>query len=155
MNLFDRFVIKLRNFSPIKLALFVLCIEFIQSVVFSFLFPGVKGLQVNSLFEKIMITIILAPIVETYLTQQLIIELALKWSKGKTIPALLLSAAAFGLMHYYALAYMCKTFLSGLLFGTLYITLRENKNKAFLYVALTHASFNLIVTVFNYIIALS
>ena len=86
--------------------------------------------------------IILAPVLETLISQALIIEL-FKKRFGNTI-TILISASFFGLMHYYSLAYIINTFFVGIIFAYAYIIYQEKNKKPFWVVCSIHALRNLI-----------
>jgi len=151
MNLYNSFLTKLNKQSAAKLILGCLIIEITSSFIFSNLFPhgGSNGFKFDSMLEQIALAVFLAPIAETYFIQYLIITTILKYSKGNTLLALLISAIVFGLSHYYSIPYIVKTFFAGLTFGTLFLSQKPNFNKAFIYVLITHASYNLFAVIMN------
>jgi hypothetical protein len=150
IQVFNDFLDNLKKLRPLKLCSIILLIEIIQSLIFVQLFPSVKGYQFANDFEKFLLLLILGPLAETYLFQQLIIRTLFNYFKISLPVSMLVSAIFFGLTHPYGLLYIAKTFISGLLFGTIYLALFDNINKAFLWVALTHASYNLFTICYNY-----
>ncbi len=151
MLLLNNFINRLQLFHPIKLGIICFFIEILNSLIFAFVFPDVKGGEFVNIYEEIIVAGLVAPLVETYFIQHLVIQNVLKYSKGNSLLAWILSAIVFGLAHTYSVVYVAKTFVSGLIFGILYLTLAESTNKAFLYVAATHSAFNFFAISINHL----
>ncbi|TXT28542.1 MAG: CAAX amino terminal protease [Chitinophagaceae bacterium] len=151
MLVINKFISRLEKISPIRLGIIFLFLEIINSYIFAFLFPDVKGSDFENIYEELFVVVLFAPLIETYLIQHLVIKNVLKYSNNNLLLALLLSAIVFGLAHTYSIIYVVKTFISGLIFGILYLTMRKNSEKAILYVAVTHAVFNLFAITINHL----
>ena len=93
----------------------------------------------SSISQEILFGIILAPIVETFIFQFLIIETL----KNKLAPLYVcfVSALIFGLTHSYNLFYFLFGLFGGLTFAYLYY-LGKSKIRGFLLVLITHALYN-------------
>ncbi len=92
--------------------------------------------------EAFWVAVIFAPLVETYLIQYLVIKNVHKWT-GIYWIAVLASAVIFGALHTYSVPYMIVTFLSGIVYGIIYVVLALRGKDPFVYIALTHALHNL------------
>jgi membrane protease YdiL (CAAX protease family) len=92
--------------------------------------------------EVFWVAVIFAPLVETYLIQYLVIKNVHKWT-GIYWIAVLASAIIFGALHTYSVPYMILTFLSGIIYGIIYVVLALRGKDPFVYIALTHALHNL------------
>ncbi len=151
MKLYKSLLLKLSRYSALKLILICLLIEISTSFIFSKLFPhgGSTGYEFESFAEEIALAVFIAPIIETYLIQYLIITTVLKYSKQNNLLALFISAIIFGLSHYYSIPYIMKTFFAGLTFGTLFLSQMPDFKKGFIYVWITHAAYNLFAVIMN------
>ena len=98
--------------------------------------------------------IILAPIIETFLCQFLLLELTLivmEESRHKYSVSIFISGLIFGVLHIYNLGYMIALIILGWLFSFIYIFYKKSKRlNPFLAVLLTHSIYNLIVLVKDY-----
>ena len=92
--------------------------------------------------EAFWIGVIFAPLLETYLIQYLVIKNVHKWT-GIYWIAVLASAIIFGASHTYSVPYMILTFLSGIVYGIIYVVLALRGKDRFVYITLTHALHNL------------
>ncbi|MGM0408085.1 MAG: CPBP family intramembrane glutamic endopeptidase [Bacteroidota bacterium] len=104
-----------------------------------------KGLE--SIIEQLIFGVLIVPLIETLLFQSLIITIIckiVKRSRLNIIPALAISAIAFGLNHSYNLAYFIYTLIIGFFLALAYFVARFRKESATLSVFLIHAIFNLI-----------
>ncbi len=151
MNLYNSLLIKLNRQSALKLIVGFFFLEILSSFIFGKLFPygASNGFKFDSVLEEIIAVVFVAPLVETYLIQYLIITTILKYSRQNTLLALFISALVFGLSHYYSIPYIVKTFFAGISFGTLFLSQKPNYNRAFIYVLITHASYNLFASIMN------
>jgi len=151
MNLYNSFLAKLNKQSAAKLILGCLLLEIASSFIFSNLFPngGSIGFKFDSLAEEIVAVVLIAPVLETFFIQYLIITETLKYSKDNTLLALFISSSIFGLSHYYSIPYVVNTFFAGLTFGTLFLSQTPNFKRGFIYVLITHASYNIFALIMN------
>ena len=104
-----------------------------------------KGLE--SIIEQLIFGVLIVPLIETLLLQSLIITIICKIVKRPSlniIPALAISALAFGLNHSYNMAYFIYTLIIGFFLAFAYFIARYRKESAILSVFLIHAIFNLI-----------
>ncbi len=151
MLIINKFISRLEKINPIRLGIIFLLLEIINSYIFAFLFPDVKGSEFENIYEELFVVVLFAPLIETYLIQYLIIINVLKYSNENLFLALIISATFFGLAHTYSIFYVAKTFISGLIFGILYLTMRKNSNKAILLVSFTHSTYNLFAVTVNHL----
>lgn len=151
MNLYNSLLLKISKHNAITLIISFLLLEISTSFIFGNLFSqgAYNVFKFDSILEEIVAVVFFGPLIETYLVQYLIITTILKYSKQNTLLALFISALVFGLSHYYSVPYIIKTFFAGLTFGTLFLSQRPNFNKAFIYVLITHASYNLFASIMN------
>ena len=93
----------------------------------------------RSIGEEILLGIFLAPILESLIFQLMIIEATRK--KLPTYGCCLLSALAFGSVHYYNIFYFMLAFFTGMLFAYLYL-LGGSIRKGFFLIVVTHMLHN-------------
>lgn len=92
-------------------------------------------------------TVIIAPILETFLYQFLIINYLVKQKK---IIAIYVSAVFFGISHYYSILYIVSTFFLGLCFAFVFVVSKRRKDVSpFWFVTLIHGIINAIAFFFN------
>ena len=144
-----------------QLFLFILTSFFLGEILQFFLeyFYG-KGIfnldftNYSSFSEIIFEVIILAPIIETFFIQFIIIELLLKFFSRKKhihLYSIIISASIFGILHQYNIAYVIATFVLGLWFGAIYIFYKKNKKiNSFLALFLVHLFYNSINLIKEY-----
>jgi hypothetical protein len=107
-----------------------------------------------SLMGILFLTVIIAPLLETFVFQYLIIEILYKLKINDEI-IIWVSALAFSLSHYYNFIYILAILFPGFLFSSFYLYLKKSKYKSpFLAVILLHAISNFIVFVINDILNL-
>ena len=150
-QLFLRVINKYRNFDPRSLASICFVFELANTFIFSIFSKPIKSHGFGSITEAMFVSVLFAPIVETYIFQQLFIRNILKIFKNQFLLSLFLSALFFGLMHWYSIEYIFKTFISGLIFGFLYLLLYNDIYKSFWYVYGIHALHNLIIIIIRII----
>jgi hypothetical protein len=140
------------KYSIVKLIFLTVAIEFSVSIIFSlWLFPNhTAGPIFDSKKEAFIIAVFLAPLIETLIFQYSIISSFLEKRPKAFLFACIFSALLFGLSHFYSSVYILKTFISGLLFGTLYLVVSQKKQNAFIAVVIAHALYNLIVFCGNF-----
>ena len=102
-------------------------------------------LEFNSPLEKLLVIGLIGPFVETMIFNIGINEILLNWMKSKTI-VIIISSALFSLSHSYSLVYVFFTFLSGLVFNSLYFEVRDSKQwwHAGLVVFIIHSIHNIL-----------
>lgn len=112
-----------------------------------------ESMRSKSIFPEILLTVFLAPVVETLLFQLLIIEVVrkiIKRPKKNIYLALLLSSTAFALNHTYSLSYFTITFFGGFVLALAYYLGRYRKENAFIMVLIIHSLYNLSVVLYNH-----
>jgi hypothetical protein len=132
--------------APIKLAALVLLAQVINSSLFSFVFfpEDNSGPHFESIIERIILVIVIAPIVETYIFHYWLIKKILKHSSNNKILSLAVSSLIFGLGHHYSIAYILNATIAGIFYALMFFAITENKRNPYFYIAATHASFNFI-----------
>lgn len=137
----------LSKINIIKLSFYTVIIELLVSIAVSFLLDSDQsvGPKFETKLEEFVLVVILAPLLETLIFQYSIISNIIGRRPNTSLFACIVSAVLFGLSHFYSPEYIFKTFISGLLFGTLFLVgCKKNKN-AFVVVAITHSIYNLTV----------
>lgn len=101
----------------------------------------------TNIIVKIFSVIILAPLLETFIFQFLIIEglFQIKLFKNRILLVIFTSALIFGLCHFYGLYYVIYTFGIGVIFNSFYSILKLRGEISFLHTFFLHCIFNLIV----------
>ncbi len=143
-NLFIQLITSLAKRRISLLVFYVIIFDLIVTIIFSYvLFPNHSaGPQFDSRLEAFLMAVIVAPILETYLIQYSIIGFIVKRYPSKLLEACLISATIFGLLHYYSIEYMAKTFISGVVYGILFLVSIEKKIYPLLPVAISHSIYN-------------
>lgn len=115
-----------------------------SAISFFFTQTGIKNHTLTKLNSgnEFLVAVILAPVIETLIFQYALIETIRQ--KVKPFYACLISASFFALAHIYSPYYVLFAFVSGLLFGYLYLS-RKSVLRACLLVLIAHASYNYIV----------
>lgn len=145
-NLYINKVQALSRLNLTILILFTVIIEFSVSLVFALiLFPEHSaGPKFDSKLEEFFLVVFLAPLIETLIFQYTIISYLLNKIPKAVLFVCLFSALLFGLSHFYSQVYVFKTFISGILFGTLYLVVNSKNNSPIIAVALAHSLYNFI-----------
>lgn len=96
-------------------------------------------------------TVILAPIVETFIGQSLPYKLLqrINYFKGKDFLILITAASFFGLIHFYSIFYIIYAFLVGLVLMYGYMLRIKVDNKSFTVIAICHSLLNLGIFIKN------
>jgi membrane protease YdiL (CAAX protease family) len=153
------FLKKLSTFYIILLGLFLLIFTSAIFTFFLYLFnEQVVNKEVrdkilsseSGVYYQFFMNVFFAPFIETLFFQKWIIQFVRFFYKdGKyfKISSILLSSVCFGLMHFYSLLYMLKTFLLGIVLAFFYVEFNHKKLNSFWIVFAMHAIFNLIVTI--------
>ena len=139
------------SFSGIQLAALTLLADIVITLLFSFVFfPGnTSGPNIESNTEGFVISVIVAPIIETYIFQSWLIKKTLAYSNNNKFLALAVSAIAFGIGHHYSVAYVLKATIAGTLYAFMFLTISEKKLNPFFYIVAAHAAFNCIGFIIN------
>jgi len=112
------------------------------------LFGPIKGphnFLVNmSLHMVLIITVLMAPLVETFLVQFLVIYLLLRFTRFPLWIVICTSALIFGIMHYYGVFYVFYTLVLGIILAVAFVTCKQKRGYfyAFWVVTLIHGLFN-------------
>ena len=139
----------------IRFAIIILLI----STVFNFIINGLNiwfhfqismnsDLSKQSILVQLIAGCLIAPPFETYLAQQLPYTF-LKRHKASDKVIILLSAAFFGLMHWYSTAYIIYGFLIGILLMKAFIGWQGSLRSKFIITCLIHFMVNLSVIFLN------
>lgn len=101
--------------------------------------------QEESMVMLFFSTVILTPLIETFLNQFLPYHLLkkIKYLSERNYLILLISALFFGILHMYSLFYIIFGFLLGIVFMYGYMVRIKSDNKTFYLIAVTHSLFNL------------
>ena len=107
-------------------------------------------LEQLSLAEIFTLTVIIAPLIETFIFQYLIIEFLLRFKKIKVNIIIFVSALAFGCTHYYNFIYVLVMCVIGFVFASYYLYLKIKDIKfPFLYIFSLHALWNFLVFILD------
>lgn len=102
-----------------------------------------NGLSEFNKFTKFLIIIFIAPLVETWVFNQLPNLALKKINISSEFILIVLPSILFSLFHLYHPIYAIMAFVGGLIINFYYIHCQRKKMVAFLMVALLHASYNL------------
>ncbi len=141
---YDDFIFSISKKETTTLIFYTVTIDLIITILFSKVFFSThsSGPTFDSKIEAFILAVLVSPLFETLIFQHWVIKLILKKCDGAKLLSCLVSAVLFAASHYYSWAYVLKTFISGLLFGSLYlVSIRMNKNPIFM-VFLSHAIYN-------------
>ena len=115
--------------------------------------PFLEGLSLAEIFT---LTVIIAPLIETFIFQYLIIEFLFRFKKIGVNIIILVSALAFGCSHYYNLIYVLAMCVVGFIFASYYLYLKIKEIRfPFLYIFSLHALWNFLVFILEDILNLS
>lgn len=135
-------LIELPTVRLIPLALAFTYVASIPTIAFAVFHPGTllggPGWGKNDLIKIIVLGCILAPLLETAVSQWACIRL-LKKLRLPTGMAVVLSAAFFGLGHSYSILYICMTFFVGLVLGSVFAIEDARGGHPFLATLAVHA----------------
>lgn len=143
---YENAVQKLSKISLFKLILMTVIFEFFVSILFAlFFFTGdFARPEFESKFEEFFLVVFLAPLIETLIFQHVVISYLSKKFPKSIVLSILFSSLLFGLSHFYSQVYIFKTFLSGLLFGTLYLVVSVKNSSPIIAVTTAHSIYNFI-----------
>lgn len=152
-TLFNRLINKLSTYSIPKLVLLAILADSLITCLFSFvLFPGhTAGPKVLANTEWFIITVLAAPLLETWIFQSWIIKSTLKYTNNNKLLAILVSSVAFGLAHYYSIPYIIKATLGGVTYGVLYFSVSGKKKNPYFFIVIAHSTYNLIGFILTYL----
>ena len=108
-------------------------------------YPNFKTLFISS--------IIIAPILETLISQMGIIKLfsLSKKIKNNKLLLILISAIFFGLGHNYSILYIIFAFMAGILLAYSFVVYEDKENSGFWVTAIIHSLMNLVSVIVYYI----
>ncbi|WP_438946350.1 lysostaphin resistance A-like protein [Sediminibacterium sp.] len=151
---YQKLLVKTSRVNLFTLIFSFVLIEFLVSLFFSnILFPQHNaGPTFESRSEAFFLTVIFAPLIETLIFQYLVISYLQKKKSFSEGSICIISAILFGLSHCYSYEYVLKTFISGLLFGTMYLTASRKNIYPFVPVAIAHAVYNFCVFSIQYLL---
>lgn len=148
------------NRSRITFTVILVSLMFLFTLIFHFFLDVIRIRDltiVNNLVEEknpvilFVSTVILAPVVETYLCQSLPYKLLrkIKYFSKRDFSILITSALIFGLLHFYSLLYIIYAIFIGfiLMYGYM-IRVKSDKN-VFLLIVISHSVFNLGIFIIN------
>jgi uncharacterized protein len=122
----------------------VASIKFLISYIF-FIFmasTNASNFKFENRFHEFITVLILAPLIETYLFQHLVLSRLLKYNY---LLSVVVSSLMFSLVHLYSAKYFIYAFASGLTYSVSYIIAYRSRLNPFLFVWSTHFSYNLFV----------
>ena len=102
-------------------------------------------LEKKTEFEKILIILIIAPIIETLTLNLLPIKIFKKIIKSNLI-TIILTSSIFAFMHYYSFLSILKSFVSGIIYNGFFLVVETKYQvliKAILLTILLHSFYNL------------
>lgn len=141
---YNNFIATLSRQKTTMLILYTIGMDVLITLVFShILFPSHTAGPVHaSIIEGFFIAVLVAPFIETLLFQHLLIKFVLEKKATATLASCIISAILFSIGHYYSWQYILKTFLSGLLFASLYLIINNKRQNPLLIVFIAHAIYN-------------
>jgi uncharacterized protein len=108
-----------------------------------------KQVEFSSNIEAFVMPVLIAPLLETFLFQFLIIYQTYESYKGKNVKllAISISAVLFGLSHFYSIHYVAFGIIAGYFLSYVFCYFREKTNypSVILYVTIIHLISNLLV----------
>lgn len=141
------FIYRLRAERPYKKLLLLYVIGFFLSTTIGNLLTKIDSSKLKGSLEnetvlfQFVVGVLLAPIIETYIFQYLIIYSLKKHIKQSAI-RFFLSVLLFGVAHHYNWSYVLYGLAIGLVFATSFV-LYNNVKAGFVYTCTLHALFNL------------
>lgn len=145
-NIYLNLIEFLSSSGIIKLSSIFIVLNLLITILFSYiLFPNlnVESNKQMSIIAFVSIVVII-PVFETFFFQSFIIGYFVSKNILNFLSAAFLSSILFAIAHFYSLEYIIKTFISGFLYGTLYLVALKKIKYPFLPVAIAHATFNFI-----------
>lgn len=140
------------HLQAIRFFLYCLVAIMLNSTIFSALeYFCTSNIQPNPILEKeslafrIIIGILIAPLLETYLFQKLPFLIMSRLKVKSMLVRITLPSLAFAINHSFSIFYVGFAFVTGIILNYMYIACKENnKGYAFIAVALIHSIYNTI-----------
>jgi hypothetical protein len=150
----------IRRSNRLTFVIFLTIIICLITVAFNLSYNYIKGIDIiwldfpgkdQGIIAILIQSVILAPILETFLCQSLPYRMLnkVKYLNERSYLILLISALFFGLTHFYSLFYIIYATLAGLVFMYGYMIRMKTDNKTYYLIAISHALVNLIVFIRN------
>lgn len=146
------------SLSPIKYIFFSILLGFIMTIPFTFLFE-ITGITDNhlkspklekfSFVENVFLSVVLAPILETFIGQSIPIKLIKYYIyRNTTVTAIIVSTLLFSFLHItYSFWYCLITLPIAFIFAVTYISFSERKPSGYWMTVFVHAAHNLLAVV--------
>lgn len=139
-------ILKKNNFKYFIIFLLLkLTFSFLTSIIATYFDPTSTQNPIDKydITANIILSLIIAPLLETLLFQYALIELLLK-TKLSPLFIIAISSLLFGLSHNYNISYIIATTISGFFYATYYYKLRnQGRLTGFLLITLLHSLSNL------------
>ena len=100
------------------------------------------------IWQKVIVGSVGAPIIETYLFQQLPYTFLKKWNVNNNI-IILISSTLFALTHFYSISYIIFAFFAGIILIKAFINWEGTMNNKYLVTAGIHCMANTCVTILS------
>ena len=152
-NQIEMLIQKVGRYPIVYILLAVLITDIFISCIFSYiLFPDhSSGLKFTSITEEVFLLVVFGPVLETLIFQSFIIKKSLQYFNNDKLIAILISAIAFGISHYYSIPYVIKATLAGTLYSLLYFIIKSRNTAPFIFILLVHSTYNLIGLILNHL----
>ncbi|MDR0437032.1 MAG: CPBP family intramembrane metalloprotease [Bacteroidales bacterium] len=100
-----------------------------------------------SLHVLLIISVLIAPLMETLVFQFLVIYLLLRFTRFPLWIVICISALIFGILHTYSVFYVFYAFVGGIIFAVAFVACKQKRGYfyAFWVVALIHGLYNAII----------
>ena len=144
----------LKNLSTLKFIITITFCTFLVSLAFgclvSILNVPISDTDVisnSSFIEQFIVTVIIAPLIETLINQYAIIKILRKLNilENRNLIIILISAILFGLGHTYNLQYVIHTFFIGILLAYSFVIYEKKESSPFWTVCAIHSLRNLTI----------
>jgi len=150
----DNYFKKLTMFKFVSVMVFLSVLIVLPLVPLSMIFQVDEVASLNSTMDlsfdwQVFIAAIVAPIIETFLFQTLVILglRRLKFFRSRMYIVVIISALIFGIVHTYSLIYIMYAFLMGLILAYSYNVYIEKVDSSFIVVALIHSARNILALI--------
>ncbi|MDP3392468.1 type II CAAX prenyl endopeptidase Rce1 family protein [Sediminibacterium sp.] len=134
------------SFDLVKSTFLVILINLLVTILFSYiLFPKVN-IGANEKLSLLAFTfaVIIIPMIETLVFQNFFVGYFIKKDFSNILLVTFISSLLFSFAHFYSIAYIFKTFVSGFLYCTLFLVAFRKVRFPFISVFIAHATFNCI-----------